>query len=155
MIDKKTEENIKDLSGFMDSWLKFRQLYMTICSKSLLTKEDESIFFETKELVSKRYAALKDKMEFKYMPYSRLTDPVHEILGLDGISCMSEKKSRRIDDDWRDSYIFLNSILERLKNRKKRLEHFSTIGVWVKRMFERIGELKTQSVPPKADPPQA
>jgi hypothetical protein len=147
MINKRTEENIKDLKSFLESWLKFRQLYQGIISKNILTKEDEAAFFETKDLMAQKYSSLRKEMEFKYMPHGRLTDPVSEILSLDSVSCMSEKKSKRIDDNWNDSHIFLNSILERLKNRKRRLEHFSTFGVMAKRMLERIVDLK------KADHP--
>jgi len=142
MIEKRTEENIKDLKSFLESWTKFHQLYNDIITKNLLTKEDETIFFDEKEIVSKQYGALKDKMEFKYMPFNRLTDPISEILGIDNVSYMSEKKTKRLEDNWNDSYIFLNNILERLKNRKRRLDHFSTTGVWIKRMFERIVNLK-------------
>ena len=51
-----------------------------------------------------------------------------------------EKNLKKLNEDWRDSYIFLNSIVERLKSRKKRLEQFNPIGVFMKRFLERKGE---------------
>ena len=139
MIDKRTEDNIKDVKSFLESWAKFHQIYIKLTSKSTVTKDDEEIFFETKDIMSKRYVVMNGSLEFKYMPYNRLSDPIAEILGLDNISYISEKKLKKVEDDWNDSYIFLNKILERLKNRRKRLENFSAAGVWIKKMVERMG----------------
>jgi len=140
MIDKRTEENIKDLGSFVESWLKFQGLYRQLVSKERVSREDEDIFFETKKIMAERYDALKANLDFKYVPFSRLTDPVSEVLALENVLNMSEKRSRKIEADWNDSYIFLNNIIERLENRKRRLEDFNPLGVWVKRFRERIGE---------------
>ena len=142
MIDKRIEDNIKDAKSFLESWSKFHQMYMSLISKGTVTKDDEGLFFETKELLSERYGVFNASLEFKYMPYNRLSDPIAEILNLDNVSYMSEKRLKKIEDDWNDSYIFLNKILERLKNRKKRLENFSAVGVRIKRFIERIGGSK-------------
>ncbi len=71
------------------------------------------------------------------MPHTRLTDPAGDILALSGIRFMSEKNMRKANDDWKDSYIFLNNILERLKNKKRRLGQFNPVGVLFKRAIER------------------
>ena len=39
---------------------------------------------------------------------------------------------------FRDSYVLLNSILERLENKRRRLEGFNPVGVFIKRIKERI-----------------
>ena len=79
------------------------------------------------------------------MPHGRLTDPAEEILKISGIRLMSEKGLKRLGEDWRDSYIFLNNILERLKSRKKRLEDFSPVGVFLKR-FVDMNSLKLTAI---------
>jgi hypothetical protein len=138
MIDRKTEESIKFLKTFVESWRKFHQLYLELAAKNIVTKEDEGVFSDTRELMAKRYSALKESLEFTYMPYNRLTDPVTDILDMNCVFYMSEERSRKIEEHWVDSYIFLNKILERLENRKRRLEHFSAVGVWMKRVLENI-----------------
>ena len=85
---------------------------------------------------------MKNNLEFKYMPHARLTDPVNDILSLNTIRLMSEKNLKKLNDDWRDSYIFLNNILERLKNKKRRLEQFNPVSVYLKRFFERVGGME-------------
>ena len=139
MIDKRTEGNIRDLKEFLESWQKFHQLYDETIAKPIVTKDDEAVFTETKGIIKKKYDELSGRMEFKYMPFSRLTDPIADILALDTISHMPEPKLKKMAEDWNAAYIFLNNILERLKNRKRRLEHFSGAGVWVKHLFEKIG----------------
>ncbi|MBN1527341.1 MAG: hypothetical protein JW919_07155 [Candidatus Omnitrophica bacterium] len=137
MIDKKTETDIKDLKNFLEFWTKFHSIYETTISKEIISKDEEKKFLETKDLITSKYEALRGGLEFKYMPHSRLTDPVNDILSINSVSFMSEKHLKKVNDDWRDSYIFLNSVLERLKNKKKRLEQFHPVAVFLKRVFDR------------------
>lgn len=139
MIDKKIESNIKALNEFLEFWGKFHSIYSLIISKELITKEDEEKFLETKVLIRNKYSELKGELEFKYMPHARLTDPVNDVLGLAGVRFMSEVNMKKLDEDWKFSYMFLNNILERLKNNKRRLGQFNPMGVYVKRFFERKG----------------
>jgi hypothetical protein len=137
MIDKKTESDIKIVKGFLEFWVKFHSIYSGVVSKGNISKEEEIKFLETKSLIKNKYDELKNNLDFKYAPYSRLTDPVNSILQLGNVRFMAEKNLKRVEEDWRDSYIFLNNILERLKNKKKRLEQFSPTGVFFKRFFDQ------------------
>jgi len=137
MIDKKIEFDIKSVKSFLEFWVKFHSLYNETLAKEIITKEDEMKFIETKEIIGKKYVDLRNGFEFKYMPHTRLTDPVSDILALGGIRLMSEANLKKVNDDWKDSYIFLNSILERLKYNKKRMEQFNPVGVFLKRFFDR------------------
>ena len=139
MIDKKTEGAIKTLKGFLELWGKFHSIYHDIASKEIITKDAEAKFLETKQIILEKYEALKNnELEFKYMPRSRLTDPVGDILALNRITFMSERNLKKLNEDWRDSYIFLNNILERLKTKKRRLEGFNPIWVFFKRIVEGV-----------------
>jgi hypothetical protein len=142
MIDKKTESDIKAVKGFLEFWVKFHSIYESTISKELITKEDEKKFLESKNLIGEKYEALKKGLEFNYMPHMRLTDPVSDILAVTGICFISEKNLKKLNDNWNDSYVFLNSILERLGSKKRRLEPFSPVGVFIKRIFERKDSLE-------------
>ncbi|MFA6142348.1 MAG: hypothetical protein WC738_03530 [Candidatus Omnitrophota bacterium] len=137
MIDKKTESGIMAVKSFIEFWAKFHNIYRDTISPEIISKEDEDKFLETKRMISDKYAELSSTMEFRYMPHGRLTDPVSDVLALGGIRFISEENLKKLDNDWKSSYIFLNSILERLKNKRKRLEDFSTVGVFFKRMLNR------------------
>jgi hypothetical protein len=121
----------------MEYWTKFHSIYEETISKGLITKDDESRFLETKAIIKEKYASLKNSLDFKYAPHGRLTDPVDEILAFDNIRLMSEETVRAMGNNWKDSYVFLNSILERLESNKRRLEEFSTVGVFFKKIFDR------------------
>ena len=71
-----------------------------------------------------------------HMPRGRLTDPVSDILGIDNVRFMAEKNLKKMDADWKDSYVFLNNVLERLENKKRRLDQFNPMGVFIKKFFE-------------------
>lgn len=137
MIDKKTESDIKLVKSFLELWVKFRSVYADVVSRDSITKEEELKFLDTKAIIKSKYDEMESALDFKYAPHSRLTDPVKDILGVDNVRFMAEKKLRNVEDNWRDSYVFLNSILERLKNKKKRLEQFSPTGVFFKRFFDQ------------------
>ena len=137
MIDKKIEADIKALKSFLEFWEKFHSIYDTTTRKERITNEDEAKFLETKELIKAKYEELKFGLELHYAPKTRITDPVSDILSLHGIRFMAEKNLKKVNDDWKDSYVFLNSILERLKDNKQRLEDMNPVGVFLKRIFGR------------------
>ncbi|MCX5679843.1 MAG: hypothetical protein NTZ95_04215, partial [Candidatus Omnitrophica bacterium] len=137
MIDKKTEVDIKALREFLEFWGKLHSLYSDTISRERITKDDEDAFLKAKSALKIKYDALKGGLEFKYMPHMRLSDPVNDILNLGGIHFISENSLKKLEDDWRDSYIFLNSILERFENKKRRFEQFNPVGVFLKKIFDR------------------
>lgn len=137
MIDKKTEIDIKSLREFLELWGKLHSLYSDTISKERISKDDEDAFLRSKSALKAKYEALKGSLEFKYMPHMRLTDPVCDILNLCGIHFITESSLKKLEDDWRDSYIFLNNILERFENNKRRFEQFNPVGVFIKKIFDR------------------
>ena len=139
MIDKKTEADIKALKSFLEFWTKFRSIYDETVSKDIISDEDEAKFLGVRDVIKSKYDVLANGLDFKYAPHSRLTDPVEGVLAINGIRLMSEKNLKKLNEDWRDSYVFLNSISERLKNKRKRLEGFNPVAVFFKRFFERKG----------------
>lgn len=137
MIDKKIESDIKCVKGFLEYWEKLHSIYNSITASTSLAKEDEDRFLESKNMVKTKYDELLKMMEFKYMPHGRMTDPVLDILDLQSLHFISEKKLKKVNDDWKDSYVFLNNILEHLKNNRRRMEQFNPVGVFFKRVLER------------------
>lgn len=137
MIDRKTEAGIKSLKDFLEIWTKFHSLYDALTSKEIITEEDENKFLESRSMVTRRYDELKSSLDFQYAPYSRITDPVSDVLSFENARFVSERNLKKLNDDWRDSYVFLNNIMERLKSKRRRLGEFNPVGVFFKRMWER------------------
>lgn len=141
MIDRKTETGIKSLKDFLEIWGKFHSLYDGLTSKDIITEDDEKKFLEARGMVTRRYDDLRSSLDFHYAPHSRMTDPVSDVLSFENARFVSEKNLKKLNDDWRDSYVFLNNILERLKSRKRRLGGFNPVGVFFKRISERRGAM--------------
>jgi len=137
MIYKKIDSDIKAMNSFLEFWGKFHSIYTVSASKELISGDDETKFLETKDTIKGKYDELRSVLDFKYMPHGRLTDPVSDILGMQTIRFISEKNIKRIENDWKDSYVFLNNITEQLSNKKRRLKNFNPVGVFFKRMFDR------------------
>ena len=145
MVDKKTESGIKALKGFMEFWTKLHSLYTETIQKDVITAEDEKKFLDARDIIRTKYEELKAALDFKYMPHGRLTDPVGEVLAVDAIRFGSERGLKKLEADWKDSYVFLNNILERLKERRRRLEGFNPVGVFFKRMREEVQNVKRKA----------
>lgn len=140
MIYKKIDSGIKNIKGFLEFWGKFHSIYSEIITKGIISSDDESKFLETKDMMKSKYSELRSSLDFKYMPHGRLTDPVSDILDMQTIRFMSEKNLKKIENDWKDSYVFLNNIAEQLMHNKRRLEDFNPVGVFFKRVFEGAGK---------------
>jgi len=136
MIDKKTESDIRTVRSFLEFWAKFHSIYSGVISMENISSEAERNFLETKEIIKNKYGELKGGLEFKYMPHGRLTDPVSDILEIDNVRFVAEKNLRKLRGDWKDSYVFLNNILERLESKKRRLDQFNPMAVFVKKFFD-------------------
>jgi hypothetical protein len=136
MRDRKTESDIKSIKSFIEFWTKFHSIFSGMVSSQIISQDDETKFCETRDMIRAKYETFRKELDFTYMPHARLTDPVDEVLKIGGIRLMSEKGLKKLNEDWRDSYIFLNSILERFASKKKRLEEFNTAGVLVKRFID-------------------
>ena len=137
MRDKKTEIDIKSMKSFLEFWGKFHSIYSGTLDKDLITKEDEDKFLETKLMIRNKYDELKVSLEYHYMPHGRLTDPVSDILSIQTVRFISEDNLKKLNNDWKDSYVFLNNVFERLKTRKRRFEGFNALGVFLKRIREK------------------
>ena len=125
------------MKAFLEFWGKFHSIYSNTSEKGLITKEDEEKFLETKSMIHSKYGELKNSLDYHYMPHGRLTDPVSDILSLQTIRFISEDNLKKLNNDWKDSYVFLNNIFERLKTRKRRFENFNALGVFFKRFREK------------------
>ncbi|MDP2912989.1 MAG: hypothetical protein Q8N91_03170 [Candidatus Omnitrophota bacterium] len=137
MIDKKIESEVKAMKNFLELWGKFHAIYTETISKEIISREDEERFLDTLRMIKGRYEELKGALDFRYMPHARLTDPVTDVLALKGIGFMSEKNLKKLNEDWRDSCVFLNNILEQLKNARKRAEELNPIGVFFRKVVAR------------------
>lgn len=137
MIDNTIEANLRAVKSFREFWSKFHSIYSEIISRERIGDEEETKFLDAKGPLRSKYEELLKSLDFKYMPHSRLTDPVESILNISTIRFSAEKNRQKIEEDWRDSYIFLNSIEEHLKNRKRRLEHINPVLAVIKKIFRK------------------
>ena len=135
MIEQIKDTDLKAIKSFVEFWERFHHIYNDLFSKGIITKEDEEKYLETRDSIRSKYAELKNVMEFTYMPHGRLTDPVNDVLTVDAIRFISENNLRKLNNDWKDSYVFLNSILERVKEKKSLLEDMSPVGAFFRRIF--------------------
>ena len=137
MTDKKVNIDIKSLKSFLEFWGRFHSIYGATLSKELVTADDENRFLETKAMIRSKYDELKKGLEFKYMPHGRPADPVEEVLSLKTVRFTSENSLKKMEGDWKDSYVFLNNIIEQLANKKRISEDLNPVGTFFRRIFQK------------------
>jgi len=136
MINKKIETGTKALRDFIEFWGKFHSIYNITTSKDIITSDDENKFLETKAAIKTKYEELNKRLDVRYMPHGRLTDPVDDLLALKTIRFISEDNLKKVENDWKDSYVFLNNIMEQLINKKRMAEDFNPVSMFFKRIFD-------------------
>ena len=139
MINKKIESDIRALKGFLEFWGRFHSIYGDIIVKGIITAEDENKFLETKAMINAKYDELNRALVSKYMPHGRPTDPVSDILSMKTIRFVSEENIKKIENDWKDSYVFLNNVMEQLKGQKKISDDFNPVSSFFRRVLDKIG----------------
>ena len=105
MIDKKLEDNIKNTKRFLEFWSKFHELYRT----------NEENFLSTRTLVNSRYQDLMDSIDIRHSQRATKGLPVYEILSIENLSGISDERSKKIEDYWTNSYVFLSSLLKQFQ----------------------------------------
>lgn len=134
-MNKKIEADIKALKGFLEFWGRFHSIYSDIIARDLISGDDENKFLETKAMMAAKYDELNRALDSKYMPHGRLTDPARDIFSMKTIRFVSEENLERIDNSWKDSYVFLNNIMEQLKARKGLAEDSNPVSGFFRRIF--------------------
>ena len=140
MMNKKIESDIRTLKDFLEFWGRFHSIYSDIIGKDIISAEDETKFLGTKVMIRTKYDELNKALDFRYSPHGRLTDPASDILSMKTIRFVSEDNLKKIENNWKDSYVFLNNIMEQLKTKRKISEGFNPVASFFKRVLDKIGD---------------
>jgi len=139
MVDKKLEENIKKTQTFLEFWTKFDELYREAVSERTVSGPKTEIFISTRSLVNSRFEDFMDALGIGRTDRMIKCGFVYEILSLEDLDTMSDERLNKIRECWTDSYIYLYSVLNRLKKKKQRIEKFNRFFFITKRLITRGG----------------
>lgn len=128
MIDKRLESNIKKTKDFIEIWDKFHNIFK---------KKDEENFLATKVLVNLRYDDLMDSLGEKPIKRFIKNESLYNILLLGNLSIMSDERLKAVDKDWKESSKFLNTLLDRLEKKKRRIEGFNRFAFALKKGIKK------------------
>lgn len=137
MIDKELEHNIKKTKDFMEIWGKSRRIFKNMISGNHVDTGKEEEFASVKDLLNSRYEDLMDALGVKPLRRFTMNQSVCNILELGNISIMSDEKLKSADRDWAESQKFFETLFERLKRKKRRIEGFNRFFLSVKRKIAK------------------
>ena len=128
MRNRKLEADIIALGEFIQLWVAFGDLLKQGGEK--LTSKDagkEQEFMKSKTLLARKYESIIGILESQYSPDNKISNILSQSVSLSNISD-SDIQSRKLENDWHVSYIFLNKRLGGLEGQRKELAKISTLG---------------------------
>ena len=128
MRDRKVEADIVALKEFIQLWITFGDFLKQSGEKSAsidAVKKQE--FMESKSLLARKYESISSVLEKQYSPDNKISSILSQSVSLDSIAA-SDMQSRKLENDWHVSYIFLNKRLGGLEEQKEQLAKISTLG---------------------------
>lgn len=137
MIDRKLEGDIKKTKEFIELWDKFHQIFKDAISENHVSESKEKEILSTRNLVSSRYEDLMDTLGKRPLERFIMSPSVHNILSLEKISIVSDKRLDTLDCDWREAFGFLKALLERLERKKRRIGNLNRFAFALKKGVRR------------------
>ena len=127
MRDRKVEADIVALKEFIQMWITFGN-FLKQGEKKLASidagKTQE--FMESKSHLARRYESISSVLEKQYSPDNKISSILSQSVSLSNIAA-SELQSRKLENDWHVSYIFLNKRLGGLEGKRDDLAKISML----------------------------
>ncbi len=125
MRNRKVESDIIALKEFIQQWVAFGDLLKQ--DGENLDAEKEQKFMGSKSLLARKYESISGILESQYSPDNKISSILSQSVSLSNIAA-SDMQSRKLENDWHVSYIFLNKRLGGLEGQKEELAKISTLG---------------------------
>src|SRR4030042_1437486 len=122
----------------MEIWNKFRLIFQKALSCNTVDIDEERSFLSLKGLVNSRYDDLMDSFGVKPIGRFIKSESIYNILSLENLSTMSDERYALVERDWEESLRFLDSLLERLERKKRRIGGFNKFIFLVKNGINRL-----------------
>ena len=127
MRDRKVEADIVALKEFIQLWITFGDFLKQSGEKlASIDAGKKQEFMESKSLLARKYESISGVIEKQYSPDNKISNILSQSVSLDNIAA-SDMQSRKLENDWHVSYIFLNKRLGGLEGKRDDLAKVSTL----------------------------
>jgi|GEM_PF-1731009 len=137
---KNIENQIKKAETFIEFWTKFNHLFNDAMANGMGVAPERESFVSTSLLVNTRFEELMDTMKVSSRDRMKKCYPIYEILSINDFNNMSDEKLDRIKDCWNDSFVYLYSMLDRCRKKKKKVEKLIGFNFFAKLIPGRRGQ---------------
>jgi len=132
MINKKLEADIKELQGFIDLWVSFKDQFHAACQNKETTPDAEKKFLETKSLIARKYEAINQSFN---NPDEKALRIISQVVSLDSAIKISDMQIDKVENDWHTSYINFNKLLGTLESTREELARVNGFALFFKKML--------------------
>lgn len=136
MIDELLEKKISSLQDFIKLWVDFKNFLEEREGKESLSPEEEREFLEIKSRIARQYQGLVDTLKEDLRGEESIISILSHAPNLKQLVADSGMQLRKIKNDWHESFIFLNTVLGRLENRRRELASVSRFKILLPRIVK-------------------
>ncbi len=127
MRDRKLEADIIALKEFIQMWITFGDFLKQGEEKSTsIGAEKKQGCMESKSHLARKYESISGVLEKQYSPDNKISSILSQSVSLSNLAA-SDMQSRKLENDWHVSYIFLNKRLGGLEGKRDDLAKISML----------------------------
>ena len=135
MRDRRLDQNITRVEGFIEEWKRVSQYIERGFGGAQFTDEEEAGFLELKSTIAQDYELLMTTLGTDAERTDRALRLLHAMPSLQAIRESEDGANRRLTSEWHSTYLSLQSLLGRLKGRRLQLASTSSLRLGLRTVF--------------------
>lgn len=108
------------LEGFIDLWKGFHGCFRRALEEEVNSAEDEDRFLEVKSRIAREYEGMLRHAGERVRPEDRTIPLITEAPTLRSFKEMSEPQRRKFEAEWHRTFIYLQTVIGRLRSDRER-----------------------------------
>jgi hypothetical protein len=134
MRDKNLERNIRRVEAFIEQWKRLSQFLDRGFQAQSFTAEEEAAFLQLKSEIAQGQALLMVMLAADERDDHALK-LLNAVPSLQTFRELPESLAKKVVADWHNIYLWLQSLLGRLRGRQAQLAQLSTVRIGFQRVF--------------------
>lgn len=129
MRDKRLENNIKRVEAFIEQWKHLSQFLDRGFQSAEFTAGEEAMFLELKSVIAREYEMMMTTITVDVERNEKVLRLLNGMPSLTELSQLPEGADKRLTAEWHSSYLWLQSILGKLRGRQEQLADISSFSL--------------------------
>ena len=135
MRDRNLEKNIQRIEAFVERWKELSQFLDRGFKGDQFTGEEEAAFLDLKSRIAQEHELLMITLGSETERDDRALRLLNSVTSLSSFKDLPEGMSKKIANEWHNTYLARQALLGRLRGRQVQLRGVSTVRMAFQRVF--------------------